>query len=49
MVDLLVEPKRLLPVEGDCVLAIKNRNHVLKRLLIIRRAVVRSSGQFPSA
>lgn len=49
MVDLLVEPKTLLPTSGDCVLAMENRNHVLNRLLDIRRAVVQASGPSPAA
>jgi hypothetical protein len=49
MVDLLVEPKSLLPAMGDCVLAIENRNHVLNRLLEIRRAVIQASISSPAA
>lgn len=49
MVDLLVAPKTLLPAQGKCVLGIENRNRVLDRLLVIRRAVVHPIGQLPSA
>ncbi|MCG6905232.1 MAG: hypothetical protein LJE63_01305 [Desulfobacteraceae bacterium] len=49
MVDLLVAPKALLPAQGNCVLTIENRNRVLDRLLVIRRAVVQTIGHPPSA
>jgi hypothetical protein len=49
MVDLLVAPKTLLPAQGNCVLALENRNRVLDRLLAIRRAVVLPIGQPSSA
>jgi hypothetical protein len=49
MVDLLVAPKILLPAQGNCVLALENRNRVLDRLLAIRRAVVLPIGQPSSA
>lgn len=49
MVDLLVAPKTLLPAQGSCVLTIENRNRVLDRLLVIRRAVAHPVGQPPSA
>ena len=44
MVDLLREPKTLIPAEDKCVLQMKKRNDVLDRLLGIRRSVLGADG-----
>ena len=49
MVDLLIAPQTLLPAQGRCVLAMENRNHVLDRLLVIRRALAHQGGGSPAA
>ncbi len=40
MLELLKQPRSLNPAEGNCVLHIEKRNHVLGRLLQIRRKIV---------
>lgn len=39
MVDLLREPKTLIPAENKCVIRMERRNDVLDRLLDIRRSI----------
>jgi hypothetical protein len=40
MVDLLREPKTLIPAENTCVLHMEKRNDILDQLLDVRRSVV---------
>ncbi|MBI9087072.1 MAG: hypothetical protein JEZ11_25990 [Desulfobacterales bacterium] len=44
MVDLLREPKTLIPAEDKCVIRMEKRNDVLDRLLDIRRSIAESDG-----
>ena len=47
MVDLLKQPRSLNPAEGNCVLQIEKRDHVLGRLLQIRRKIVMEPRKIP--
>lgn len=47
MVDLLREPKTLIPAEDKCVIRIEKRNDVLDRLLDIRRSIAEDYGTPP--
>lgn len=40
MVDLLVEPKALIPSEGKCVINLDARNDIVRQLLKIQRRVL---------
>jgi len=48
IVDLLREPKSLIPADGTCVLHLTKRNHVMDRLLAIRRSVVLDKSDIPA-
>ena len=47
MVDLLREPRKLIPAEDKCVIRMEKRNDVLDRLLDIRRSIAESEGAMP--
>ncbi len=40
MVDLLMEPKSMIPAKSECILHLAKRNNVLDRLLRVQRNVL---------